>query len=41
MLPSQYVNLDRREKASVIAMIDIKLEKDKKDVKAAEKKAKK
>ncbi len=41
MLPSQYVNLDRYEKAAVIAMIDIKLEKDKKDIKAAEKKAKK
>lgn len=31
MLPSAFVGLDRREKAAVIAFVDIKLEKDKKD----------
>ena len=41
MLPSQFVSLDRHEKAAVIAMIQIKIEKDKKDIKEAEKKAKK
>lgn len=41
MLPSQFVVLDRYEKAAIIAMIDIKLKKDKKDAKNAEKKAKK
>jgi hypothetical protein len=41
MLPSQYVNLDRREKAVIIAMIDIKIAKDKKDIKDAENKRKK
>jgi hypothetical protein len=41
MLPSQYVSLDRYEKAAVIAMIQIKSKKDENDIKDAKKKVKK
>jgi hypothetical protein len=40
MLPSQYLSLDKEEKAFVIASIQIKLENDKKKQKELESKAK-
>jgi hypothetical protein len=40
-LPSQFLALDRREKAFVIASIQIKAEKDKKEAAEAKRKAKK
>jgi len=33
MLPSQYLNLDRKEKAVIIGFIQIKAESDKKEAK--------
>ncbi len=41
MLPTQFVNMSRQEKAFVIAAIDIKVANDKERAKEAERKAKK
>jgi hypothetical protein len=40
MLPSQFLDLDRRERAFVIASIDIRVEKDKKAAEQAKSLAK-
>ena len=40
ILPSQFVGLDPYEKAFVIASIDLRIENEKKQAKAAKKKAK-
>jgi hypothetical protein len=40
-LPSQFLALDRREKAFVVASIQIKMENDKKEAKEAARKGKK
>jgi len=37
MLPSQFLSLDRYEKAFIIASIDIKVEKEQKEMKKAQK----
>lgn len=41
MLPSKYLKLDRYEKAFIIAAIDMKLEKDKKEADKIKRKRKK
>jgi hypothetical protein len=41
MLPSQFLALERREKAAVIAMIDIKLKDDKEKEQELNRKSKK
>lgn len=41
MLPSKFVNLDKQEKAFVVAAIQIKIENDKKKEKEVARKAKK
>lgn len=40
MLPSEFTNLDKQEKAFIIAAIQIKIENDKKKEKELERKAK-